>query len=111
MVPKSRLDALAGLRLIAAAVVAVAHLPDVSHDPALGRVGVRLLSEGLYGLTFFFVLSGFVLAYGYHDRLARPTRAALRGYYVARVARIWPLHLLTLGLAVVLPVSPWPGGA
>jgi len=108
---KSRLDALAGLRLVAAIVVAIAHLPAVSRDPALGRVAVRFLSEGLYGLTFFFVLSGFVLAYGYHERLAQPTRAGLKSYYLARVARIWPLHLLTLGLAILLPISPQPGGA
>lgn len=111
MAAKSRLDALAGLRFLAAAVVAVAHLPAVSHDPALGRIAVRFLSEGLYGLTFFFVLSGFVLAYGYHERLAQPTRASLTSYYIARVARIWPLHLLTLGLSLILPISPQPGGA
>lgn len=107
---KDRLNALAGLRWIAAAVVGVAHLPAVSQDPALGRVAVRMLSEGLYGLTFFFVLSGFVLAFGYHARLAHPTPAKLRSYYVARIARIWPLHLFTLGLALLLPISPVPGG-
>jgi len=110
MAAKSRLDALAGLRFVAAAVVALAHLPAVSHDPELGRVGVRFLSEGLYGLTFFFVLSGFVLAYGYHERLAQPTGASLKNYYIARIARIWPLHLFTLGLAIFLPISPQPGG-
>ena len=111
MAAKSRLDALAGLRFVAAAVVALAHLPAVSHDPELGKIAVRFLSEGLYGLTFFFVLSGFVLAYGYHERLAQPTRVSLKSYYIARVARIWPLHLFTLGLAIVLPISPQPGGA
>ena len=107
---KGRLNALAGLRWVAAAVVGVAHLPAVSHDPTLGRVAGRMLSEGLYGLTFFFVLSGFVLAFGYHARLAQPTSTTLRSYYVARVARIWPLHLFTLGLTLLLPFSPWPGG-
>lgn len=110
MNPKKRLGALAGLRFVAAAVVALAHLPEVSQDPLLGRVGVRMLSEAVYGLTLFFVLSGFVLAYGYHGRLTRPTRPELRRYYAARVARVWPLHLFTLGLAALLPVSPQLGG-
>ncbi len=107
---KARLDALAGLRFVAAAVVAVAHLPEISRDPAVGRIAQRFLSEGVYGLTFFFVLSGFVLAYGYLDRLAQPTRTKLRSYFVARVARIWPLHLLTLGLVLAFPIGPAPGG-
>jgi peptidoglycan/LPS O-acetylase OafA/YrhL len=107
---RARLDALAGLRFVAAVVVAVAHLPEISHDPALGRVAQRFLSEGIYGLTFFFVLSGFVLAYGYLDRLAQPTRPALRNYFVARAARIWPLHLLTLGLVLAVPIGPAPEG-
>ena len=111
MEAKARLDALAGLRFVAAVVVATAHLPELSHDPALGRVANRMLSEGVYGLTFFFVLSGFVLAYGYLDRLAKPTGPALRNYYIARVARIWPLHLLALGIALAFPTGPWTGNA
>lgn len=107
---KARLDALAGLRFIAAAAVAVAHLPQISHDPALGRTVNRFLSEGVYGLTFFFILSGFVLAYGYLHRMERPTGSDLRDYFVARVARIWPLHLLTLGLVVVFPITSTPEG-
>jgi peptidoglycan/LPS O-acetylase OafA/YrhL len=107
---KARLDALAGLRFVAAAVVALAHLPELSRDPALGRVAQRFLSEGVYGLTFFFTLSGFVLAYGYLDRLAKPTRATLQSYLVARIARIWPLHLLTLGLVLWFPMAAAPDG-
>jgi peptidoglycan/LPS O-acetylase OafA/YrhL len=107
---KARLDALAGLRFVAAMAVALAHLPEISHDPALGRVANRFLSEGIYGLTIFFVLSGFVLAYGYLDRLAQPSLPALRGFYIARVARIWPLHLLTLGLVLAFPIGPAPEG-
>ncbi len=106
---KPRLDALTGLRLLAAAAVAFAHLPHLHVDPALAPTVRRAMAEGFAGVPFFFVLSGFVLTYGYHDRLARPTRAALAGYYAARVARIWPVHLLALGLAALLPVAPVPG--
>jgi peptidoglycan/LPS O-acetylase OafA/YrhL len=102
---KDRLDALAGLRLVAATAVALAHMPFLA-GPRYGPTFARLTHEGCWALTLFFILSGFVLAYGYHDRLANPTRRELRRYYVARVARIWPLHLLTLGLAAAWAVSP-----
>src|SRR5437773_2519695 len=110
MEAKNRLGALTGLRCVAAAAVAVAHLPGLLSLPGLGPTSARLLTEGFYGLTTFFVLSGFILAYTYHDRLARPTRRELGRYALARVARVWPLHLLTLGLAAVLATAPAPGG-
>src|SRR3954454_8942380 len=107
---KNRLDALSGLRCAAAAAVAVAHLPGLLLHPGLGPTARRMLGEGFYGLTMFFVLSGFVLAYTYHDRLARPTGRELGRYALARVARVWPLHLLTLGLAAAVATAPAPGG-
>ena len=106
----ARLDALTGLRFAAALGVAVAHLPYLHADPAVPRWLGRVMAEGGAGVPFFFVLSGFVLTYAYHAGLAGLARPAVAGYYVARVARIWPVHLLTLGMAMALPVGPQPGG-
>ncbi len=97
-----RLDSLTGLRFVAALGVAFAHLPYL-HTP--DRIG-RILAEGGIGVPFFFILSGFVLTLAYRERLATPTRSGYRTYYVSRVARVWPLHLLTFALAFVLPVGP-----
>ena len=97
-----RLDSLTGLRFVAALGVAFAHLPYLHTPDAVGRV----LSEGGIGVPFFFILSGFVLTLAYRERLANPTRSAIKGYYVSRVARVWPLHLLTFALTFALPVGP-----
>jgi peptidoglycan/LPS O-acetylase OafA/YrhL len=99
MAPAPRLDALTGLRFVAALGVALAHLPHLHFHSSVSGVGRRFLTEGGIGVPFFFVLSGFVLAYAYHQRLADPNRAALKEYYVSRVGRVWPVHLLTLVLA------------
>src|SRR5215210_2308376 len=109
-----RLDALTGLRALAAAGVAVAHMPHLQAAPDLPPLLKRLALEGGVGVPFFFVLSGFVLAYTYHARLAAPTRGELGRYYVARVGRIWPVHLLALGLAALAmaagaPIGPGEG--
>jgi peptidoglycan/LPS O-acetylase OafA/YrhL len=52
------------------------------------------------GVSFFYVLSGFILYYTYeHLR-------DVRYFWLARLARIWPTHLVTLILAFIL--VPWP---
>ena len=90
---RPRLDALTGLRFFAALSVYLTHLlkpPDL--DPHLQNV----LSAGTLGVTFFFVLSGFVLAYTYFDRLRSPSLRAIWSYAVARFARVYPLYILLL---------------
>jgi peptidoglycan/LPS O-acetylase OafA/YrhL len=105
---KNRLGALTGLRFLAAAAVALAHLPYMHFDPSIPRTVRRLFMEGGAGVPFFFVLSGFVLAYSYHDRLARPSRRELARYALSRFARIWPVYLLSVALIALWPVGPLP---
>ncbi|QDU19119.1 acyltransferase family protein [Urbifossiella limnaea] len=105
---RRRLDALTGLRFLAAAAVAVVHIPGFAHDPSLPPTARRFMAEGFAGVPFFFVLSGFVLAYSYHQRLARPARGDLGRFLLARFARIWPVYLLTLAVLAVLPLVPPP---
>lgn len=61
-----------------------------------------LMSAGYPAVTFFFVLSGFVLAYVYSPAQAdaRPTAAPL-AFWRARAARILPAYYL--GLAMLAP--------
>lgn len=108
-----RIEALTGLRFIAAAIVLVEHFPQI-----VPGVSDHRLAQGGAGVSMFFVLSGFVLVLNYGDVLAsRPGRRAIRRFAVARVARVVPLHLLALAVtaAIVLwrsdPVSTYGGGA
>lgn len=51
------------------------------------------------GVSLFFVLSGFILTYVYPSL---DTRIAVWRFWVARIARIWPAHIATLGLCYLL---------
>lgn len=55
----------------------------------------------MWGGSFFFVLSGFIIAYNYQHRLEE-NRTDKRTFWVARFARVYPLHWLTLFVAAVL---------
>jgi peptidoglycan/LPS O-acetylase OafA/YrhL len=89
--PTRRLDSLTSLRFFAAAAVVAGHWGSVIHPYSR----VREALGGYYlGVSFFFVLSGFVLTWSH-----RPGHTA-RGFYWRRFARIWPLYALTLLLSL-----------
>lgn len=86
------LDALTGLRFFAAFGVFLYHA--LMH--LYGRSDFWIISGG--AVSFFFVLSGFILTYVYQRRL---TRSGVAMFYVTRLARIWPLHVFVLAIAFV----------
>lgn len=81
---------LTGLRFLAAAIVVVYHFgKDISLVSILGR---GFLTAGPQMVGFFFVLSGFIMAYVY---LGRPD-FRIGEYIVARFSRIIPVYMLAL---------------
>lgn len=61
---------------------------------------LAMFRQGHSGVTFFFVLSGFVLAYVHAGTLRRIGVRAVGRFYVARLARIYPLHVATFLLFI-----------
>ncbi|MEI2430762.1 acyltransferase [Lysobacter yananisis] len=89
----TRYHELDALRAIAALGVICWHYVHTYHVAPLAAVLAPFYGRGLLMVDFFFVLSGFVLARAFWvDGRAQRFGANLR----ARLARIYPLHLLTL---------------
>lgn len=90
------INSLTSLRLIFAMMVFGAHcyIIDSFFD-------AHFFKEGFVGVSFFFVLSGFIIAYNYQEKL-QERQITKRTFWVARIARIYPLHWLTLFLAASL---------
>ncbi len=83
---------LTGLRFVAAIAVFFSHLPHLSFI-SFGFYGAAYL--GYHGLALFFVLSAFILTVNYYDRFAANFKENMWPYAVARIARIYPLHVIT----------------
>ncbi len=104
---KGEIKALTGLRIVAAVWVVLFHfrpmLSDASPDfkDALSPV----LNCGAQGVDLFFILSGFVLTWNYLDRMGQSwsTRATLHFLWL-RLARVWPVYLVTMHLAALLVI-------
>lgn len=56
---------------------------------------------GSCGVAFFLVLSGYVMCAGY-ERIIESSRFDFKRYYLKRIVRVYPLHLLCLAAFVVL---------
>ena len=102
-----RVESLTGLRWFAAFGVFVHHFFAFAPIPRLDKIAPL----GVTGVSFFFVLSGFVLTWSFFDR------DTAGRFYWRRVARIYPLVVVTT--LVALPVfygptafaKPWDLGA
>ncbi|MCQ8875879.1 acyltransferase [Mesorhizobium sp. LMG17149] len=103
-------------RGICALLVALFHFPTASTISQSAFIGSSYLF-----VDFFFVLSGFVIASSYGDRLNQPEQVAR--FALVRFGRIYPLHLLMLAafagfelLRLMLPqlhgtgAAPFSGG-
>jgi peptidoglycan/LPS O-acetylase OafA/YrhL len=100
----AHLDALTGIRGIAAWLVVLYHIRDALIS-VLPATVIAVLAKGYLAVDLFFILSGFVLWYNYAARLREggsdSGRWGAAGHFLwRRIARIWPLHLVILGLFV-----------
>jgi peptidoglycan/LPS O-acetylase OafA/YrhL len=102
------LPSLTALRGIAAIWVVLHHL-TAFFLPAIGDLVARhsgLLRNGFICVDFFFILSGFTLAHLYHDRLrGEGTKRQYALFLGFRLARIYPLHLVTIAAMLVLALA------
>ena len=89
-----KLDALTSLRFFAAAMIVVGH----GHR-LFGSLGIANTLSLAQGVSFFFVLSGFILAYNYP---VLSSWESVARFLKARFARIWPAHVAAIFLMLFL---------
>ena len=90
------INTLTSLRFIFAMMVFGAHCYVIDN-----HFDIHFFKEGFVGVSFFFMLSGFIIAYNYQKKFSE-NKITKRTFWVARIARIYPLHWLTLLIAVAL---------
>lgn len=115
------LNALTGLRCFAAINIVLFHFSNplwfnfnfvvptpfsprrIAFEIALAPV----VNAGFVSVSYFILLSGFVLAYNYSER-ARNGELVLKRFYEARFTRIYPIYLLSLLLSLPQLPSEYP---
>jgi peptidoglycan/LPS O-acetylase OafA/YrhL len=96
-----RLPSLTGMRFAAAVGVFGVHAYSLIPVGGLAeRVGHHLLDPGDLGVSFFFVLSGFVLTWALRSGHGPVPGDGLGRFWAGRILRVYPAYLAALGLAV-----------
>lgn len=83
------IQSLTGLRFVAACMVFFSHFPIITQFHAIHL----LCLSGYSSVTFFFILSGFVISYNHLDDFLNFNLITFWNYLIARLARIYPLYL------------------
>jgi peptidoglycan/LPS O-acetylase OafA/YrhL len=105
-VRKPALPALTGLRTLLALTILLFHFtpagltwqrhPWVTLYPLVGI--------GYVFVSFFFLISGFILSYNYGDR-HEPVNAV--DFWMARLSRLYPVYLLTMLISIPMLIEEW----
>jgi peptidoglycan/LPS O-acetylase OafA/YrhL len=93
-----RYETLDALRGVAALAVVGFHLGQVKLEPAI-------VPYGFLAVDFFFVLSGFVVAHAYENRLR--DGLSWQAFFIRRSIRIYPLALLGAVMGLVVLLLKW----
>jgi peptidoglycan/LPS O-acetylase OafA/YrhL len=86
---KLYISPLTGFRFIAAFFVFLFHYKPFKKESLLWGI----CNEMYTGVTMFFVLSGFLIAYNYFEE-AKPKFIFLKAYFIKRFARIYPVYFI-----------------
>ena len=103
--PKQHFEILDGLRGIAALSIVLFHFMEIVYQPSK-----NFIAHGFLAVDFFFCLSGFVIAYAYHQE--RIEKMGIAAFFKTRLIRLHPLVVFgsVLGLLAFLfdPFSSHP---
>ena len=86
-----------GLRFFSFFIVFLTHAlstdnPEIMRLSWYRLIKLRMFSDGELGVSFFFVLSGFLISYLLIKEKELTNKIDVRSFYIRRILRIWPLY-------------------
>lgn len=104
------INSLTSLRFIFALMVFFSHLSFLKTEEGSisNWIFKYIFSEGALGVSFFFVLSGFILSHRYKNKFVH-NKQSKRLFYIGRISRIFPLHVICLIISIPLVIHLYNG--
>ena len=89
-------------RFLAAVLIVLFHFGRQAYPFDSGFLN-KFASYGLFSVSYFFFLSGFIMTVAYHSCSFTDTRSNLL-FWNARIARIYPMFILALFSFIIIKV-------
>ena len=103
--PHKKLNLLQVYRGIAALLVVMFHLNEMSIERLKQVTFFNIFEAGWSGVDYFFLLSGFIMVYVHRSAIGKPDQ--LKSFLVKRVVRIYPIYwIITLAVLAFFLVIP-----
>jgi peptidoglycan/LPS O-acetylase OafA/YrhL len=103
---KPALPALTGLRTLLALTILLFHFTPAgltwARHPSVTLYPI--INIGYVFVSFFFLISGFILSYNYAGRL-QPMNAV--DFWMARLSRLYPVYALTMLVSIPMLIKEW----
>lgn len=91
------------LRFIAAFLVVIHHAESLRKDHELKHLkDFGIFENGQHAVSFFFVLSGFLITYLLLKERKKKNDISVKQFYLKRVFRIWPLYFLLVIIGAII---------
>jgi peptidoglycan/LPS O-acetylase OafA/YrhL len=105
-VRKPALPALTGLRSLLALMILLFHFtpPGLTWGKHPSITFYPLINIGYVFVSFFFLISGFILSYNYAGR-THPVNAM--DFWMARFSRLYPVYALTMLVSIPMLMAEW----
>ena len=105
-VRKPALPALTGVRTLLALTILMFHFtPAGLRSEAHPWLSLYpIIDIGYVFVSFFFLISGFILSYNYADRPGPLNRV---DFWMARFSRLYPVYVLTLIISIPMLMAEW----
>ncbi len=99
---KTYFTGLNALRFFAAFFVLLHHSETIRAKNGLPNLeSFSAFQNGTLSVSFFFVLSGFLITYLLLEEIQRTNDVSIKRFYIRRVKRIWPLYFLMVFIGLV----------
>ncbi len=91
---KQQLSSIVSLRFFAMFAVFLCHCSFLNH--VIPSLSSYLKDFGGWGVSFFIILSGFIITYNYLDKFKIWDNNLSKEFILKRIKKIYPLHIFTL---------------
>jgi peptidoglycan/LPS O-acetylase OafA/YrhL len=96
-------ESLSALRFFAAFLVVIHHAETIRLNYNMFNFKqYSLFNNGGFAVSFFFVLSGFLITYLLLREKESTNKISIRKFYLRRILRIWPLYYLLVFIGTIL---------